>query len=170
MNPQIPENDNEGNVVVSDDEASERCHRWLVANGKACLIEEHGTSNEEVLLEAKDLEGTTDDINCHLYTFWNNVKHAWGLPCDSLEHLEDYRQSSVKPWIFPWRVNGMCPTMRRLLYARWKELELHALSDSFEEERELAASALEQESYEQEMEERTKLFEETNYGVDSMFG
>jgi hypothetical protein len=133
------------------------------------VIEEDGTSNEEVclLLEAKDLEEMTDDVNCHLHAFWNNVKHAWGLPCDSLQHLEDCRQSSVTSWTFPWRVNEMCPTMRRLLHARWKELELHALLDSFEEERELAASALEQESYEQEMEEHASLFEENNNSADS---
>jgi hypothetical protein len=128
------------------------------------LIEEEGTSNEEVclLLEAKDLEETTDAVNCHLCTFWNDVKHAWGLPCNSLQHSEDHRQSSVKPWMFLWRVNGMCPTMRRLLLcARWKELELHALLDSFEEECKLAGSAPEQES---------KLIgEETNCIVDSYY-
>jgi hypothetical protein len=41
MNAQMPGNDSEGNVVVSDEElilASERCHCWLVASdAKACL-------------------------------------------------------------------------------------------------------------------------------------
>jgi hypothetical protein len=229
MNAQLPKYDTEGYPVVSEKEdmlESERYNRWLVASGKACLIEEdrrdtsneeEDTSNEEVqlvavgvrmaevslpygnivsfsstlltlcfrccnqarkrhqarklfignflgkLLERKDLEEMTEEINCHLYTYWNKLKHDLGRPCDSLQHMEDWRLSSVKALLFPWRVYDMSLGTRRVLYVRWKELELHALSNSFEEERELAASALEQEFYEQEMEERTKIMiEETN--------
>jgi hypothetical protein len=140
-------------ATVSDDGHS-------LASTVPCTLEHDPYGkNDSLLLEVKDVEGMTDDINYHLYTFWNKVKHTWGFPCDSLQHIEDYRRGSgVRPRIFPWRVYGMCTLMRSLLYARWKELELHALSDSFEEERQLAESTLEQESYEQEMEERTILY------------
>jgi hypothetical protein len=158
-------------AIVSDDDHS-------LASTLPCLYEHDPYANnpddkegywedrnESMLLEAKDLEGTTDDINYHLFTFWNTIKHAWRLPCVSLEYLEYYRRTSVKPRIFPWRVNGMCTSMRSLLYARLKELELHTLSDSFEEEREFFLAQQESYRYEQEMEERTNLYLEERDNV-----
>jgi hypothetical protein len=122
----------------------------------------------KLLEERKDLEEMTEETNCHLRTFCNQVKHDWGLPCcDSLQHVEVWRWSSVKALTFPWKGCNMSCAMRWVLCNCWKELELQALSDSCEEECELAASAPEQELHEGEREKWTKMIEETNQGVDS---